>query len=115
MALLCFGLFAGAMALQSLHSTEDTVSQSGGVFWNAFQFGLPLFVGGICFTRKRWALMTAVIYGTLGLALDLATFVQSLTGGQDPWEYLVILTTTAVLNFLLITLGGRAVLQSSNI
>jgi len=110
MAMLCFGLFAGAMALNAIPLTED-VAQSKGRLWNAFQFGLPLLMGGMCLTRKRWAYMAAVIYCTLGLALDLATFVQSLTGGNDPWEYLLILTTTAVLNFLLILLGGRAVLQ----
>ncbi len=112
LALVCFGLFAGAMALNALHATEAEVSPTGSVIWNTFQFGMPLFIGGLCLTGKRWAFMTAVIYGTFGLALDIATLVQSLTGGNDPLEFIVIISTTALLNFLLIVLGGRAVLYS---
>jgi len=112
MAMLCFGLFAGAMALQAMQSSDKPLAHSGDVIWNAFQFGVPLLVGGICLLGKRWAYMTAVIYGTISLALDLATFVQSITGETDPAQFLVIISTTALLNFLLILLGGRAVLQT---
>lgn len=111
LAIICFGLFAGAMALNALHTTEPEVAPTRSVMWNAFQYGMPLLIGGMCLTGKRWPFMTAIIYGTLGLALDMATFVQSLTGGNDPLEFIVIISTTALLNFLLIALGGRAVLQ----
>lgn len=69
-------------------------------------------MAGLCLTNNRWALMTVVIYGTIGLALDLATFVQSLTHEQDSVEFIVVICTTALLNFMLIALGGRAVLTS---
>ena len=112
LAIICFGLFAGAMALNAISSTEEEATPTRGVIWNAFQYGIPLLIGGICLTGIRWTFMTAVIYGTVGLALDMATFVQSLTGGNDPAEFIIIISTTALLNFLLIVFGGRAVLQT---
>ncbi len=115
MALLCFGLFAGAMALQSLQSTEDPASQSESVFWNIFQFGMPILVGALCLTGKRWALMVAVIYGTVGLALDISTAVQSVTSEFDSAAFIVVILTTGLLNFLLITFGGKGVFSDMKI
>ncbi len=112
MAIVCFGLFAGAMALNGFHPTEAEEPSTRSGIWNTFQYGMPLLIGGMCLTGKRWTFMTAVIYGTVGLALDMATFVQSLTGGNDPAEFIIIISTTALLNFLLIVFGGRAVLQT---
>ena len=112
MAILCFGLFAGAMALNAMPVHEEERAPTGGIVWNVFQYGVPLLVGGLCLTHQRWAYMAAVIYGTLGLALDMATFVQSLTEGKDPIEFIIIISTTALLNFLLIVFGGRAVLHA---
>jgi len=115
MAMLCVGLFAGAMALQSLQSTGDPTAQSGSVIWNAFQFWMPLLVGALCLTGKRWAFMTAVIYGTIGLALDISTAVQSVTNEFDSAAFIVVIFTTALLNFLLITFGGKGVLSEMKI
>jgi len=112
MAIVCFGLFAGAMALNGVQATETEHPPTQSVIWNTFQYGMPLLIGAMCLTNQRWAFMTAVVFGTIGLALDLATGVQSLTGGKDPLEFIIIIGTTAVLNFLLIVLGGRTVFQT---
>ncbi len=112
MAIVCFGLFAGAMALNGFQATEAEDPPTQSVIWNTFQFGMPLLIGAMCLTGQRWVFMTAVIYGTIGLALDIATLVQSLIGGEDLVEFFIIISTTAVLNFLLIMIGGRGVIQS---
>lgn len=111
MAIVCFGLFAGAMALNGFQATEAEDPPTQSVIWNTFQFGMPLLIGAMCLTGQRWAFMTAVIFGTIGLALDIATLAQSITDGKDQVEFLLIISTTAVLNVLLIVIGGRGILQ----
>ncbi len=76
-----------------------------------FLYGLPLLLIGSLRTKARWALMAAVIYGTVGLALDIATFVQDLTKGPGgPWRIGLSLASGGV-NFLLIVFGGRGFLN----
>ena len=112
LAVICFGLFAGAMALNGFHATEAEDPPTRSVIWNTFQFGMPLLIGAMCLTGQRWVFMTAVIYGTIGLALDIATLAQSLIEGENLVEFFIIISTTAVLNFLLIMIGGRKMLQA---
>lgn len=111
MAIVCFGLFAGAMALNGFQATEAEDPPTQSVIWNTFQYGMPLLIGAMCLTGQRWAFMTAVIFGTIGLALDIATLAQNITDGKDQVEFLLIISTTAVLNVLLIVIGGRGILQ----
>lgn len=115
MAILCVGIFSGAMALHSIPTTSETIQPSRGMLWNAFQYGLPLLIGGMCLTEKRWACMTAIIYGTIGLALDLATIVQSLTEDVVSSAFIIIILTTALLNFFLIVLGGKFLLSENRL
>ncbi|MCY4612899.1 MAG: hypothetical protein OXB94_04655 [Nitrospira sp.] len=111
MAALCLGLFAGAMAFDLLEPARAFASDLHRSIWYGFQFGLPVLVGGVCLSGKRWAAMIGVIYGTIGLALDIATFVQSLTAGTDSLHVVGLILLTALLNFLLIVIGGRQVLS----
>jgi hypothetical protein len=115
MAILCFGVFAGAMAFNAIPTTDEAPQPSHGMLWNAFQYGLPLLIGGICLTGQRWACMTAIIYGTVGLALDLATLVQNLTEETGSLTFVAIILTTALLNFFLIVLGGKFLLTESGL
>ena len=110
MAALCLGLFAGAMAFDGLEPERIFSSALHQSIWYGFQFGLPVLVGGVCLTGTRWAAMVGVMYGTIGLALDLATFVQSMTAGMDSLHVVGLILLTAFLNFLLIVIGGRQVL-----
>ena len=112
LAVLCIGVFAGAMALHAAPYPEGETVPSRGALWNAFQYGVPLFMAGVCLTGKRWAFMTVVIYGTIGLALDIATLVQSLTSENASATFLIVILTTGILNFLLIIFGGKALLSS---
>ncbi len=110
MATLCLGLFACAAALDTLEPPHTFASDLRQGTWYGFQFGLPLFVGGICLVGKRWSAMLGVLYGTIGLALDIATFVQSMTAGTDSLHVAGLILLTALCNFLLIVIGGREVL-----
>ena len=83
MAALCLGLFTGAVAFDTLHLEQEFTSDLNRAVWYGFQFGLPILVGGVCLIGTRWAAMVGVMYGTIGLALDIATFVQSMTSGTD--------------------------------
>ena len=111
MAAVCFGLFVSALVFDTLQPEKTFASDLRQGIWYGFQFGLPLFVGGICLVGKRWSAMVGVLYGTVGLALDIATFVQSMTSGTDSLHFVGLVLLTAFFNFLLIVIGGRQVLS----
>jgi hypothetical protein len=78
--------------------------------WAVFLFGLPLALIGCLLANQRWALMAAVMYGTVGLALDISTIVQGLTKPDVPRTILITSGVTAALNFLAIVFGGKGFL-----
>ena len=80
--------------------------------WLVFLYAVPLFLVGALLGGQRWALMAAVMYGTVGLALDLSTVVQELTHGPGQSAVLAASGVTGLLNFLLILLGGRGFLDA---
>ncbi|MSQ77412.1 MAG: hypothetical protein EXR97_03020 [Nitrospiraceae bacterium] len=80
--------------------------------WEVFLFGLPLALIGCLLANQRWALMAAVMYGTVGLALDISTIVQGLTKPDVPQTILITSEVTVVLNFLVIVFGGKGFLAA---
>lgn len=115
LAIICFGLFAGAMALNSLQINESEIVSGPSVMWNVFQYGMPLLIGGICLTGQQWAFMTGVIYGTIGLALDIATLAQGATGEDSSTTFIMLILTTGLLNVALITLCAKFLLASAEV
>lgn len=80
--------------------------------WSLFLILTPLALSGVVHKGWSWTGMACVIYGTVGLALDLATVagVSGGTGGTDGlllWSLL-----SGLFNLLLIVGGGRAFVQS---
>jgi len=100
MALLAGLIFAAAAA-------HDDSRPPG---WLPFLYGLPLVLIGCLLANQRWALMAAVMYGTVGLALDISTIVQGLTKPDVPQAILAMSGATGLLNFLLIVFGGKGFL-----
>ena len=99
-------LLAGViLAAAAIH----TDSRSPG--WALFLYGLPLGLIGCLLAQQRWALMAAVMYGTVGLALDISTVVQGLTKPDVPQMTTVMSGMTGLLNFLLIVFGGKGFLD----
>jgi hypothetical protein len=95
-------------ALQRSGATDAHMS---GVGWNGFLFAIPITLIAFLLARARWALMAAVMYGTIGLALDISTVVQELTRADGHSTVLMLSGLTGLLNFLLIVIGGRGFLD----
>jgi len=105
-----------ALVMASLLSTTLAGSESSGihihrVLWDGFLFAIPIILAGFIVLKARWALMAAVMYGTIGLALDISTVVQELTQADGRPTVLVLSGITGLLNFLLIAIGGRGFLD----
>ena len=75
--------------------------------------GMPVFLLIAVRLGYRWATMASVIYGTVGLALDLSTIVQLITKDQPTVAALTANGFSGLLNFLVIAFGGRAFLDVS--
>ncbi|ALA57751.1 putative Membrane protein [Nitrospira moscoviensis] len=79
--------------------------------WIGFLVLIPVGLAVVVGLRLRGAAMACVIYGTVGLALDLATVVQILTAQADRSSSLVTSGISGVLNFLVVAIAGQAFLD----
>ncbi len=103
------GLTAVGMATLFLVNQPDQAEPSH--FLVGFLIGLPVFLLIVVRLGYRWATMASVIYGTVGLALDLSTMVQLITKDQPTVAALTASGFSGLLNFLVIAFGGRAFLD----
>lgn len=106
---LLAGLLAvniGALTIGS----EDSASPTG-AWWIVFFALVPFSLGLLVWCGFRWALMACVMYGTVGLAMDVATMVQILSKDPDVMLTLLSSLVSGFLNFLLILFGGRSFLD----
>jgi hypothetical protein len=107
------GLLAG-LCLIGANSTQliPAATGAGRVGWMLYLIAFPITLAGLVWIGWTWTSMTCVIYGTVGLALDLAT-VTSILGGQGETGALFLISAmSGTVNFLLILFGGRAFLHS---
>jgi hypothetical protein len=82
-----------------------------GLIWTGFLFGLPLILIGFLLAGHRWAFMAGVMYGTIGLALDISTAMHEL-GRLETRDSLPVMSgLSGLLNILLIVAGGRGFLD----
>ncbi len=105
------GLTAVGMATLFLVGQPDQAEP--GRLLVGFLIGMPVFLLVAVRLGYRWATMAAVIYGTVGLALDLSTIVQLITKDQPTVASLTANGFSGLLNFLVIAFGGRAFLDVS--
>ena len=77
--------------------------------WWLFLVMLPFALAAAIMTGRAWAAMSCVAYGTIGLALDLATVVSILGGHEGSDISLALSVVSGSANFALILFGGRAV------
>jgi len=111
MALLLVGLAILALFQPAAQGAEPSRSIWHQLAWNGFLFWMPLILAGLLFGRARWVLMAGVMYGTIGLALDISTLVQTLIHSEPQSRLVIMSVASGLLNFLLIVLGGRAFLD----
>ena len=107
MIVLLLAALAAAAAISEFvrgGAMQGTVSSR--LVWTGFLYGLPALLAGLVVVGQRWALMVCVMYGTIGLALDIATLVQESTGPAPQRGTLVLIGASGLMNFLLIMLAG---------
>lgn len=113
LALLLVGLVLVASLPRIMQGAAAPSTTWHHLAWNGFLFWLPLILAGFLLGRARWVLMAGVMYGTIGLALDISTIVQALTRSEPSSGALMLSGATGLLNFLLIVFGGRGFLEVS--
>ena len=99
-----------AVAANAVSDAGSSLSSARDMIWAGFFFGVPVVLAGLLMAGKRWALMAGVMYGTIGLALDISTIVQEITKSALP-RTLLLSGVSGLLNFLLIVIGGRGFLD----
>ena len=77
--------------------------------WWFFLVVLPLVLASVLLMGWAWAAMACVVYGTIGLALDLATAVSMLAGHERSVLTLALTVVSGSANFAMIVFGGRGV------
>jgi hypothetical protein len=91
--------------LQGSQDSAGTLARHP-VIWYGFLYAIPAALAGPLLAGQRWALMGVVMYGTIGLALDISTGVQEVIHATQSMT-LWLSSATGLINFLLIVLGGR--------
>ena len=104
----------GGLCLIGATTTQlvPTATETNRIGWMLYLLGFPLMLAGLVWMGWSWTAMACVIYGTVGLALDLAT-VTSILGGKDETSTLLFFSVmSGIVNFSLILFGGRAFFHS---
>ena len=109
--LLLAALMACAAVRPLLLGPPESTPSTRLLAWNIYLFIIPLGLGMFLLSGARWALMGAVIYGTVGLALDVSTIVQELTRAAGDPMTLALSGLTGALNFGVIVAAGRGFLH----
>jgi len=98
----------GATTTQLVSAATET----GRIGWVLYLLIFPLILAVFVWIGWTWTAMACVIYGTVGLALDLATVTSILSGQGETGALFFFSVTSGVVNFLLILFGARAFLHS---
>ena len=104
----------GGLCLIGATTTQlvPTATETGRIGWMLYLLGFPLILAGFVWTGWTWTAMACVIYGTVGLALDLSTVTSILGGKGEPDTLFFFSVMSGIVNFLLILFGARAFLDS---
>ena len=104
-----------ALCLIGATTTQLTpaATEAGRIGWMLYLIACPLALAALIWIGWTWTAMACVIYGTVGLALDLATVTSILTGQAEIGALFLFSAMSGIVNFLLILFGGRAFFHSS--
>ena len=89
-----------------------TATESGQIGWMLYLLVFPLILAGFVWMGWTWTAMACVIYGTVGLALDLATVMSILNGQGEIGALFLFSVMSGIVNFLLILFGARVFFHS---
>ncbi|MFO0774037.1 MAG: hypothetical protein U0172_05160 [Nitrospiraceae bacterium] len=110
-------LLAGLLLFQAIlswviHALAPTGSATDGLsahyLWPMLMYGVPLALACVLWLQHRWAIYGAAMIATIGLALDLATFVQGITHDEPIAQLLLQTALSAGINSTMIFLAGYA-------
>jgi hypothetical protein len=99
----------GATTTQLIPASTDAAR----IGWMLYLIACPLTLACVVWIGWTWAAMASVIYGTVGLAVDLATIASTLGGQGETGALFLFSVMSGIVNFLLIVFGGRAFFHSS--
>ncbi|MDH4187178.1 MAG: hypothetical protein OEV08_09280 [Nitrospira sp.] len=107
------GLLAGLCLIGATTTPLiPAATDAGRIGWQFYLIAVPLILAGLVWVGWSWTVMACVIYGTVGLALDLAT-IASILGKENGIGTLFLFSVlSGCVNFSLILFGGRAFLRS---
>jgi hypothetical protein len=100
--------FIGANTIQLIPASTEAAR----VGWMFYLLAFPLTLAGLVWMGWAWTAMVCVIYGTVGLALDLATVTNILGGKGETGSLFLFSAMSGIVNFLLLLFGGRAFFHS---
>jgi hypothetical protein len=98
----------GVNTIQFIPATTDAVRLG----WMVYLLAFPIVLAGVVWIGWAWTAMACVIYGTVGLALDLATGTSILGEQGETGSLLFFSAMSGLVNFLLILFGARAFFYS---
>lgn len=99
------------IGIESRRVMTGSIQFDGGFLpWDLFLVVIPLALLGLIWTKWNWPGMACVIYGTIGLALDLATLTGS--AGDSPSRFTSLNWSSGGFNLLLIVAGWHAFVRS---
>ncbi len=108
------GLLAG-LCLIGATTTQliPAATEASRIGWLLYLIAFPLALAGLVWIGWAWTAMACVIYGAVGLALDLATVTSILSGQGEIGALFLFSAMSGIVNFSLILFGGHAFLHSS--
>jgi hypothetical protein len=102
----------GLIGLQTILLTQAPLALGlTQTLWIVFLILLPLGLIGPVWMAWRWSAMACVFYGTIDLALDIATLVSIAPHLDREMSTAALSGLSGLANFFLILLGGRAFLH----
>lgn len=110
LTILLVGLCLIGIGTAQIMSPETSKAER--LAWNLFLVLAPLLLTGLVWMEWSWTAMACVIYGTVGLALDLATLTSILAGKEGTDGMLPLSGLSGLLNLLLIVAGGYALVEA---
>ena len=97
---------------ETMGITAEASTGNSQAVWLTWLIILPLLLIGLQWTGWTWTAMACVIYGTIGLALDLATVTSMLSGKSEPDTLLRWSGVSGLANLSLIVVGGLTFFQA---
>jgi hypothetical protein len=100
----------GGLCLIGVTTTQliPAATDAGRIGWILYLIGCPLALACFVWIGWTWTAMASVIYGTVGLALDVATVTSMLSGQGETGALFFFSALSGIVNLLLIVFGARA-------